>query len=410
MVSNVSRVDHFSRRLAPLSMSGEVNMNHHRNDRSSGKTRKEIKRNRKPKRPRQKHWSLEDWEDGSCPDSERIVAPGGQSRGRHRLTRGPDQFLSWGDKHDCSAQGRSEVGEIGVITQVSTGLCRVRAGRHNLICALRGNLSASTTGLTNVVAVGDRVEVVEDKRGRGVVTGVLPRTSAFARVAVGRRHLEQVLVANAEQVLIVHSWREPRLWPELIDRCLIASLRNGLRPVICLNKTDLADGPADYRTALRPYEHLGYLVLYTSAVTGLGLDRLQSVLVGSQTVLAGLSGVGKTSLIQLVQPCSHLAVGEVSERRHEGRHTTTQVTLLLLSGGGWIADTPGVREFGLIGLTRAQLGQYYPEFDALAKRCRFGDCLHLTEPECAVRAALRSGGVSRLRYRTYKKLCQEIPG
>ena len=367
-----------------MSMRGEGSMKHHGNDRSSGKTRKEIKRNRKPKRPRQKHWSLEDWENGSCPDRERIVAVGGQPRPRRSLTRGPEQSLSWGNKHDCSGQGSSEGGEIGVITQVSTSLCRVREGSRNLICALRGNLSASTTGLTNVVAAGDRVEVVEDGRGRGVVKGVLPRTSVFARVGVGRRHLEQVLVANAEQVLIVHSWREPRLWPELIDRCLIASLRNGLRPVICLNKTDLAKGPTDCRTALRPYEDLGYLVLYTSAVTGQGLDRLQSVLVGSQTVLAGLSGVGKTSLIQLVQPCAHLAVGEVSERRHEGRHTTTQVTLLPLSGGGWIADTPGVREFGLIGLTRGQLAQYYREFDAPAKSCRFGDCSHLTEPECGV--------------------------
>ena len=181
-------------------------------------------------------------------------------------------------------------------------------------------------------------------------------------------HLRQVIVANVDQVLIVASWREPAFWPELVDRYLIAAARNGLVPIICVNKVDLAEDPAEPQTVLRAYCEAGYTVLLTSAQSRLGVDGLRRLLQGRTTALAGLSGVGKSSLLSAVEPGLHLRVGEVSDRRHEGRHTTTQSSLHRLAEGGFVVDTPGIREFGLSGLRRRDLADCYPEIAGAEKR------------------------------------------
>ena len=248
---------------------------------------------------------------------------------------------------------------------------------------------------------------------RGMVEAVLPRRSALARPDVFYSHLQQVIVANVDQVLIVAAWREPAFWPELVDRYLIAAIRYNLTPIICINKIDLAgeadDDPAELARTLAAYQQTGYRVLPTSARTGDGLAALREALTGRTTALAGLSGVGKSSLLSAVEPGLNLRTAEVSNRRHEGRHTTTQVTLHPLAAGGFVADTPGIREFGLSGLKGGDLPQFYPEIAAAAGSCIYADCSHTREPGCAVKAAVQAGRIAPMRYDSYRKIRHSLP-
>jgi len=189
----------------------------------------------------------------------------------------------------------------GTVVEVSSSLCRVDLAGRSLICGLRGSLSAEATGFTNIVAVGDKVIAQVDGAGRGIVEEILPRRSVLARPDVFYSHLQQVIVANADQLLIVASWRNPAFWPELVDRYLIAAERNKLTPLICINKLDLAETEvslAECRATLAPYQALGYQVIFASALDGQGIDGLREVLRGRITALAGLSGVGKSSLLR----------------------------------------------------------------------------------------------------------------
>jgi ribosome biogenesis GTPase len=304
----------------------------------------------------------------------------------------------------AEAQGRR-----GVVVEVSSGLCRVELGGRSLACSLRGSLSAGEAGYTNVVAVGDEVIVAENGARQGVLEAVLPRRSVLARPDVAYGHRQQVIAANLDQLLVVASWREPPIWLELIDRYLIAAERYHLQPLICVNKVDLAEGVGEPQEVLRPYRELDYRVIFTSALTGEGLDKLRGALAGKTTVLAGLSGVGKSSLLSAIQPGLNLRTGEVSEQSREGRHTTTQVMMHRLELGGFVVDTPGIREFGLSGLHRPDLAQFYPEISTAAQGCRFADCAHIDEPGCAVQMAVTGGRISGARYHSYAKIYQSLP-
>lgn len=382
--------------------------------------RKQLKRNREPNRVRTRNWlrrepsdtqDLDEWnttEEWDSPQSERVMPIG--ERERRDANRVRLLALLGEQEQTVHAETPADgAGAQGIVLEVSTGLCRVDVHGRQVLCSLRGSLGAVETGFTNVVAVGDQVYVEEANGAQGVVTGVLPRRSVLVRPDVFQSHLQQVIVANADQLLIVASWREPPIWLELIDRYLIAAERNALTPVICVNKVDLADNTEACRLESQPYLRLGHPVLFTSATRGDGVDDLRQRLRDRTTVLAGLSGVGKSSLLQAVQPGLRLRTSEVSERRHAGRHTTTQVNMLRLEAGGFVVDTPGIREFGLVGLARRDLAQYYPEIVALGIDCRFGDCSHMDEPDCAVRAGVGSGLVSTARYHNYRKIWSELP-
>jgi ribosome biogenesis GTPase len=307
-------------------------------------------------------------------------------------------------------------GQRGLVVEVSTGLCRAEVRGETVLCTVRGILSAAESGFTNMVAVGDEVVVCLAGAGRGVVEAVLPRRSALTRPDVFSPHLQQVIVANADQLLAVASWCNPALWPELLDRYLIAAERHNLHPLICLNKVDLAEDRRECQAALEPYTQLGYRTVLASALTGEGVAELRELLHGKTTILAGLSGVGKSSLLSAVQPGLKLRIAEVSTRRHEGRHTTVQVNLLKLEMGGRVVDTPGIREFGLSGLHRTELVRFYAEIAAIAcgetvavAGCRYADCSHIHEPGCAVRLAVREGRLSAVRYESYCKIRKSLP-
>ncbi len=307
----------------------------------------------------------------------------------------------------------------GTVVEVSSGLCRVALNGRTLLCNLRSSLRTPHSGFSNVLAAGDEVvvsymTVSHNGHERGMVEAVLPRRSALARPDVFYSHLQQVIVANVDQVLIVAAWREPAFWPELVDRYLIAATRYNLAPIICINKIDLAgeadDDSAELARTLAAYHQAGYRILATSARTGDGLAALREALGRRTTALAGLSGVGKSSLLSAAEPGLHLRTAEVSDRRHEGRHTTTQVTLHPLAAGGFVADTPGIREFGLSGLKGCDLPPFYPEIAAAAAGCAYADCSHTQEPGCAVKAAVRMGRIAVMRYDSYCKIRHGLQG
>jgi ribosome biogenesis GTPase len=376
--------------------------------------RKRIKSNRKPKIVRDQSWKkrilegdLEDWEL-DLPQQERIVR---RSREEEltRLRQKVDQEIRTAEPAEPDAGDAPAEWRQGIVTRISTSIYHVDLGDEVLLCAVRGSLSASRTGYTNVVAVGDDVLISEGDAGHGVIERVLPRRTVLARPDPFNDDLSQVIVANVSQLLIVSSWEEPPLWLELIDRYLIAAGEGNLEPLICLNKVDLAFEEDDYLEDMHIYEELGYTVLYTSAETGEGIDGLRAQLVGQSTVLAGLSGVGKSSLLMAVQPDLELRVEEVSGYSGHGRHTTTQVSLLKLAGGGYVVDTPGIRELGLITTHRPELVLHFPEIAALVRDCRFNDCTHLHEPGCAVIEAVEEGRIPWTRYASYQSIYESLP-
>jgi len=393
---------------------------HYDADKEMRQVRKQIKRNRKPKRVRRKDWMPNDLdashEFDDLPQSERIMPRGERERREAAMAAAlaalEEEKLAESETH---LPREAHLQQQGVVVEVSSGLCRVAIDKRTLTCGIRGGLSAEESGFTNVIAVGDVVLVSEDGTSQGVVEAILPRRSVLARPDVFHdgyrtrdRHRQQVIAANVDQLLIVASWREPHLWPELVDRYLIAAERNHLSPIICVNKVDLAENVDLCQEALQPYVGLGYRVLYTSALSGEGVPKLRAALHGHTTVLAGMSGVGKSSLLAAVEPGLQLRTRAVSEQSGEGKHTTTQVQMLKLEAGGSVIDTPGIREFGLSGLVRGELIQFYPEIAAV-EGCRFSNCSHTHEPGCAVKAAVRQGIVSATRYHSYKKILQDLP-
>jgi ribosome biogenesis GTPase / thiamine phosphate phosphatase len=296
----------------------------------------------------------------------------------------------------------------GTVVEIATGLYTVDTSGGRYMCTLRKSLRDDHSGYSNMLAVGDHVVVSHNGHTQGIVDEILPRRSALARPDPVNVYKQQVIVANVDQLLIVAAWRNPAFWPELVDRYLIAALRHNLAPVVAINKVDLAEDRWDLDRVAQEYRLAGCRVILTSAVQSLGLDELRTVLAGRTTALAGLSGVGKSSLLSAVEPGLNLKVAEVSERRQEGRHTTTQVSLHPLASGGFVVDTPGIREFGLAGLQKAALSHFYPEFAEPAQRCEYANCTHTREPWCGVKSAMRAGKLSRMRLESYWKILEDL--
>jgi ribosome biogenesis GTPase len=283
----------------------EKRFNHWREDKERRQLRKELRRRPKSQRKRKRDWTPEYSDDLEMYDEiyvghvrdERIV-PRGEAERREQALAEARAAVQEGGPASAPAASCAVEGERGVVVEVSTGLCRVEMEGDELLCTLRGTFAANDDGFTNAVAVGDRVVVSRDGADCGTVEAVLPRRGLFTRPDTyhrgGRvvdRGRQQLIAANVDQLLIVASWRRPHLWPELIDRYLITAQRNGVTPIVCVNKVDLAADLAECRAALAPYVDLGYRVTFTSALTGKGVGRLRKALVGRTTVLAGMSGI-----------------------------------------------------------------------------------------------------------------------
>lgn len=257
------------------------------------------------------------------------------------------------------------------------------------------------------VAVGDRVWV-ESLEGRSLrVGGVLPRRSVLSRPDPRVPTRQRVLAANLDVAVIVLAARNPRLRRRLIDRFLVAVAFGGARPVICINKCDLIEGPDERREIeemLSDYAAVPAPSILASVPDGSGIAELRAELAGRCAVFVGPSGVGKSSLLNAIDPEARRETGAVRISDGKGRHTTTGSSLQLLSDGTEIIDTPGIRAFGLWNLERRELRDWFPEFGAASAACRFRDCVHLSEPGCSVRDAVEAGEISRFRFDTYHRI------
>ena len=270
-------------------------------------------------------------------------------------------------------------------------------------CAVRRLLKTLSTDQRHVVAAGDRVLFRPAENREGIIERIEPRHGILSRGTRGRQH---VLVANVDQLVIVGSAAEPYLKPNLIDRFLVSAEQGHLRPCICINKIDLVD-PASLQPLVGVYGQMGYRVLLVSARTGFGIDRLRRALAGRQSVISGQSGVGKSSLLNAVQPGLGLAVAEVSAESQKGRHTTTTARLLPLAGGGYVVDTPGIRQFQLWDIAPEEVAGLYRDVRPFVSRCDFPDCTHTHEAGCAVKNAVADGWLDARRYESY---CQLFAG
>jgi ribosome biogenesis GTPase len=212
-----------------------------------------------------------------------------------------------------------------------------------------------------------------------------------------------VLVANVDQLVIVMSAAEPRLKPNLIDRMLVTAEKGGIRPVICINKIDLIE-PADLMPITGVYAQLGYDVVLVSAKQNIGIDRLRERLTGAESVVSGQSGVGKSSLLNAIEPDLALRVQTVSEETQKGRHTTTTAVLIPLSFGGYVVDTPGIRQFQLWDVIPEEVAGFFRELRPYVSRCRFPDCTHTHEDDCAVKDAVADGWIDARRYESYVQI------
>lgn len=281
-------------------------------------------------------------------------------------------------------------------------------------CILRGKLLQGRREHVRAVVIGDRVEfsVVDGADRHGAVESVLPRRNAISRPQPSggaRRILEQVVVANLDRIWVVVSLAQPPLNRRFLDRILAAATFQGIDAGVLLNKVDLVDA-ADPAPLRRIYESLGHPVCVVSASAGTGLDELARALEGGIHAFVGMSGVGKSSLMSAIQPGLDLRVASVGEKHGHGRHTTTASQLFWLQQvRGWVADTPGMREFGLWGIFRRELSDCFPEIRDRAPECRFRDCMHLSEPGCVVTAAVNSGEIDAERYGSYAVLLEELP-
>jgi len=266
---------------------------------------------------------------------------------------------------------------------------------------------------TDLVAIGDWVTISVASDGTGLIESVAERESVLSRARPSpyeRRKVledqEQVLVANPDQVVFVFSIRKPRPSLRKLDRFLVVAEMNELPAVICVNKVDLVP-LGEAQEMFGPYEKIGYPVLYTSAKTGEGLEALKEALRGKISVLAGSSGVGKSSLLNAIQPGLGLRVREVSEATEKGLHTTRHAELFPLDEGGYVADTPGIRALALFDVEPQELDGYFREMAPLVADCQFSDCSHIHEPGCAVREAVEEGQISEERYNSYLRLREE---
>ena len=270
--------------------------------------------------------------------------------------------------------------------------------------SLRGRLKQEQrTG--DAVVVGDRVEVARHEDGGHTIEAVRDRTTELARRAPGPRgrHRPKVVVANVDQLVAVFSVTHPEPRLRMVDRFLVLAEANRLDGAVVANKVDL---DPDAAAAFDVYEEIGYPVLRTSAETGAGVEQVRELLCGRISVLAGPSGVGKSSLLNAIDPGLTLRVGDVSDAVRKGRHTTVSSVLIPLECGGYVADTPGLRELGLWGVEDQDLDACFPELRPHLGHCQFRSCTHTHEPGCAVREALDAGEIRPDRYESYVALLE----
>ncbi|UCE58521.1 MAG: ribosome small subunit-dependent GTPase A [Phycisphaerales bacterium] len=369
-----------------------------RRSKKGRKVRVDLRRNRsKPRRIGDWTQQARDEQESAldATNSEQIVPKGELSRRR-------TVFIH--DETDRDAEGLNK----GTVIAMRGLYADVDDGERVWPCTVRRMLRTRLIEGRHPVTVGDRVTFsvepeVEGVEQEGVIESVEQRHGKLRR-RVGRK--THTIVANVEQAIIVSSAAQPIPKPHLIDRYIVASLAGEITPVICMNKKDL-DEDDIAALVLGRYQQLSYATLLTSAITGEGIDALCQTLQGRVSVIAGQSGVGKSSLLNAIQPGLELRIGDINEQLQRGRHTTTTATMLRLDIGGYVVDTPGVRSFDVSMIARNEFEEYFVDLAEHVPNCKFPDCTHIHESACAVKLAVERGHIHPERYESYRRLFEE---
>jgi ribosome biogenesis GTPase / thiamine phosphate phosphatase len=289
----------------------------------------------------------------------------------------------------------------GLIIKAQSGFFTVETGQVLVVCQLRGKLKKGRA-MGDLAAIGDRVWITILPDGSGAIEEVEERERAIVRLDPRPQgDYQQVLLANPDQAVFIFACAHPSPRLRMLDRFLVIAEKQNIPTVIVANKIDLVEDPG---AIFGMYETIGYRVLYTSTKTHSGVEELRSILTGKISAFAGPSGVGKSSLLNVMQPGLGLAVNEISYAMKKGKHTTVTRQLFPLEGGGYVADTPGWKSLALWDTEPEEIDAYFPELRNLVQHCQFSDCTHIHEPDCAVRRALEEGTIHPERYESYLRL------
>jgi ribosome biogenesis GTPase / thiamine phosphate phosphatase len=299
----------------------------------------------------------------------------------------------------------------GLVVRIKGAAFFVETGSGEIRCSLRGRFRLGSSPEEVLPVVGDAVSVGIERGGgvpQGVIVELEARRSILARTDPSQRMGYRILGANMDQTILVFAVKEPEMNLRLLDRMLVSAACGSMDALICVNKMDLADSRSGIDEALAPYRRMGYACVRTSARTGEGIEELAAALAGKLSIFTGPSGSGKSSIVSRVQPGLELAVGSVSSRTGKGTHTTSHFEIHPLAGGGYLGDTPGVREFGIWGVSKERLAGFFRDFAPFGDGCRFSSCSHSHEPDCAVKAAVERGDIARERYESYLRILDSV--
>lgn len=291
----------------------------------------------------------------------------------------------------------------GIVTRYQSGFFTILIDGKIVTCGIRGKLKRRRIQ-GDIIGIGDRVNITILPDGSGVIEEILPRTSELVRLdPTPRGDYRQLLLANPDQIVAVFACANPEPHLRMLDRFLVISEKQLLKAAIVINKVDLAN-LEKIKEKFAVYSELGYRVIFTSAKAKIGIEELREVLQKRISALAGPSGVGKSSLLNILQPGLGIAVNEIGKHTNKGKHTTVVREMFPLEGGGFVADLPGLRRLALWDTEPEELDGYFPELRDLVAECQFNDCTHRSEPGCAVINAVKEGTVNPDRYESYIRL------
>ena len=299
----------------------------------------------------------------------------------------------------------------GIVVQSTGKWYVVSTEEGDIHCRLPGKFRLNAKLVTNPVAVGDQVSYSLEEDGRGTIQKINERKNYIPRKATHGRRGDQILISNIDRAWIVQSVKSPKLTMGFIDRFLVTCEAYEVSAGIIINKMDLASSKAKeiMNEISGLYQQLGYKVVLTSVSDKESIETLGQLLEQRVSVLIGPSGVGKSSLLNALDPELNLKVGEISSHTDKGKHTTTYARLVPLKQGGYIADTPGIREFGLVNIDKKELSLYFPEMAQIRNHCKYYNCTHEHEPDCAVQKEFKNGGIDADRYHSYLNILDSLP-
>ncbi len=282
--------------------------------------------------------------------------------------------------------------------------------REVMKCRLKGKFKTKELKITNPIAVGDRViyEIENESEQTGVITNILPRDNYIIRKSVHKTAHGQLIASNLDQAMIIATLTSPRTSLGFIDRFLVAAESFRIPAVVIFNKTDLlSEEGLEYQQELvEIYEKIGYKCLQTSTTENLNIDKFEFALKDKKTLLSGHSGVGKSSLVNALNPALDIRTAEISTFANKGIHTTTFAQMFEITRNSYIIDTPGIKELGLMDISPAELSHYFPEMRNFLNKCKFNNCLHTHEPKCVVRDAVEAGEIAECRYQSYLSMLE----